>query len=326
MAVSSPRCVPAVCNYPPTFDGLSPMDSRTVGHMKNSDEIREFLTSRRARITPEQAGLASYGRNRRVPGLRRDEVASLADISIQYYTKLERGNARGASDGVLEGIARALQLNEAERAHLFDLVRAANAASDPARRRASQPRVRLSIQLLLDSIMGPALVGNARMDVLAANRLGAALYSHMFDVEGQPNLARFLFLDRRAPELMAEWDEAVNDAVAILRAEAGRDPYDRDLSDLIGQLSTRSEEFRVRWAAHNVKIHRTGIKGFHHPLVGELTLNYEVLELPGDGHTMVVYTAEPSSPSADALKLLGSWAEAPAPMNRTVNTDARPPH
>ena len=291
--------------------------------MKNSDEIREFLTSRRARITPEQAGLAAYGRNRRVPGLRRDEVAAVADISVQYYTKLERGNARGASDGVLEGIARALQLNEAERAHLFDLVRAANAAADPARRRASQPRVRLSIQQMLDSIMGPALVGNVRMDVIAANRLGEVLYSHMFDGEGRPNLARFLFLDRRAREFMMEWDEAANDAVAILRVEAGRDPYDRDLSDLVGQLSIRSEEFRVRWAAHNVKIHRTGVKGFHHPLVGQLTLNYEVLELPGDGHTMVVYTAEPSSPSADALKLLGSWAETPAQMDRTESEEPR---
>ena len=288
--------------------------------MKSSDEIREFLTSRRARITPEQAGLAAYGRNRRVPGLRRDEVAVLADISIQYYTKLERGNARGASDGVLEGIARALQLNEAERAHLFDLVRAANATTDTARRRASQPRVRLGIQHLLDSIMGPALVGNARMDVLAANRLGEALYSYMFDGEGEPNLARFLFLDRRALELMTEWDEAANDAVAILRAEAGRDPSDRDLSDLIGQLSIRSEDFRVRWAAHNVKIHRTGTKRFHHPLVGELTLGYEVLELPGDGHTMVVYTAEPNSPSHEALQLLASWSAATEP-NAAALTD-----
>ena len=279
------------------------------------DDIREFLTSRRAKITPDQAGLPAYGARRRVTGLRREEVAMLAGISVEYYTRLERGNANGVSEDVLEGIARALQLDEAERAHLFDLVRSANRAS-PTRSRPSQERVRPTVQRILDSMTGvPAYIRNGRLDILGANPLGHALYSPVFsDLTGTANMARFIFLNPQATEFFPGWEQIANDAVAILRAEAGRDPYDRRLSDLIGELSTRNDQFRVRWAAHNVKFHRTGTKTLHHPLVGDLTLAYEALDLPGDsGQRILVYTAEPESPSQEGLNLLASWAATPTP-------------
>jgi transcriptional regulator with XRE-family HTH domain len=278
-------------------------------------EIREFLTTRRAKISPEQAGLPRYRGRRRVAGLRRDEVALLAGISIEYYTRLERGNIRGVSEGVLDGIARALQLDEVERAHLSDLVRTANAAL-PARRRPTQQRVRPSVQRLLDSMTGTAaFVRNGRLDILSANQLGYALYSPVFlDPVRPANLARFIFLDRRSTEFYGNWDGIAHDAVGSLRAEAGRDPYDRALTNLVGELSMRCEEFRVRWAAHDVKYYRSGVQPFHHPLAGDLTLNYDALEIPADpGQTIVAYTAEPGSPSQQALNLLDSWAAAQDP-------------
>jgi transcriptional regulator with XRE-family HTH domain len=280
-----------------------------------SNDIREFLISRRGRITPEQAGLPTYGSNRRVKGLRREEVALLAGISAEYYVRLERGNMRGVSDDVLDGIARALQLDEAERMHLFDLARAVNATPNRRGRRPTQERVRPVVQRILDSLVGvPAFVRNERLDVLGANRLGEAFYAPLFDEPVRPvNSARFVFLNPRATEFFLDWDTIANDAVGILRAEAGRDPYDKRLSDLIGELSTRSDEFRVRWAAHDVKLHRTGVKRFHHPVVGELTLDFESLDLPGDpGQKLLVYSAEPGSRSQEALDLLASWASTPA--------------
>ena len=282
--------------------------------MAGNEDIREFLVSRRAKLTPEQADLPAYGTKRRVPGLRREEAAMLAGISVEYYTRLERGNTRGVSEDVLEGIARALQLDEAERTHLFDLVRAASSTSPP-RRQPSHERVRPAVQQILDSMsMTPAYVRNGRLDVLATNPLGAALYSDLFtDPIRPPNSARFLFLNPRAAEFFIDWDKVAHDAVAILRAEAGRDPYDRRLTELIGELSTRSAEFRVRWAAHNVKLHRSGVKRFHHPVVGDLTFNFEALDLAADpGQRMLVYTAEPGSPSHDNLALLASWISTPA--------------
>ena len=273
-------------------------------------EIREFLTSRRARITPEQAGLPWYGDNRRVPGLRREEVALLAGVSVDYYTRLERGNAGGVSETVLEALVRALQLDEAERAHLFDLARAIQ-PSTRARRRLAPHQVRPGVQRMLDAITGaPAFVRNGRLDILAANRLGRALYSeHFAGAVGQPNTARFVFLDPRAQQFYRDWDQVANDAVGVLRSEAGRNPYDRGLSDLVGELSTQSETFRTRWAAHNVRIHDTGSKRFHHSVVGDLTLSYETMELAADaGLTMFVYTAEQGSKSEEALRLLASWA------------------
>jgi transcriptional regulator with XRE-family HTH domain len=274
-------------------------------------QIREFLTTRRARITPEQAGLPAYGGDRRrVPGLRRSEVASLAGISPEYMTKLERGNATGVSDSVIDGLAHALQLDDAERAHLEDLLRTAG-STRPPRRRPARQRVRPSVQRILDSMAGaPAFVLNGRLDVLAANHLGKALYSPIYADPARPaNTARFVFLDRQATEFFRDYDKAANDTVALLRAEAGRDPYDRDLSDLIGQLSTRSEEFRQRWAAHNVRIHTSGAKLLHHPVVGDLDLAFESLPLPADpSQSLLTYTAEPGSLTQDALNLLASWA------------------
>jgi transcriptional regulator with XRE-family HTH domain len=272
-------------------------------------EIREFLTSRRAKITPDQAGLTAYG-PRRVPGLRREEVAVLAGVSVPYYTRLERGDMRGVSEGVLDALARALKLDDAERAHLFDLARAAGPMAKRGRRSAAK-QIRPGVQRLLDAITGaPALVQNGRLDILAANQLARALYSELFADPAQPhNHARFNFLNPRARELYPDWEHGADDAVALLRAEAGRDPYDRELTDLIGELSTRSEEFRARWADHNVRLHQTGAKRFHHPVVGELTLTFEMLELAADpGLNLLTFTAEPGSKSDEALNLLGSWA------------------
>jgi transcriptional regulator with XRE-family HTH domain len=275
--------------------------------MDNRNDIREFLSSRRARITPEMSGLPVYGGNRRVPGLRREEVALLAGVSVDYYTRLERGNLGGVSEGVLDALARALQLDEAEREHLFDLARA---TTSRARRKAAPQRIRPGLQRLLDSISDPAWVRNWRLDFVAANRLGFALHSELFADPVRPvNTARFVFLNPNSHKYFPEWDRSANDIVAILRTEAGRHPYDRGLSDLVGELSTRSADFRTRWAAHNVRLHRTGLKLIHHPVVGDLELNYEAMEFPADpGLTMFAYSAEPSSPSDDGLKLLASWA------------------
>jgi transcriptional regulator with XRE-family HTH domain len=278
----------------------------------NRNEIRDFLTSRRARITPDQAGLPAYGGNRRVAGLRREEVALLAGVSVDYYTRLERGNAHGASDSVLEALARALQLDEAERAHLFDLVHAANTnATARAPRRPARQQVRPSVQRILDSMATtPAYVRNGRLDILAANRLGQALFAPVLDSPARPaSSARFIFLDPRATEFYVDWERQAQDVVAILRSEAGRNPHDRALSGLIGELSTRSETFRTWWAAHNVRFHRTGVKRFHHPVVGDLTLTFEALDLAADaGLRISAYSAEPGTPSHDALNLLASWA------------------
>jgi MmyB-like transcription regulator ligand binding domain/Helix-turn-helix domain len=277
--------------------------------MDNRQEIRDFLATRRARITPEQAGLPAYGGHRRVPGLRREEAAMLAGVSVDYYTRLERGGLHGASDSVLESQARALQLDEAERAHLFDLAQGASTTS--WRRRPASQRIRPAIQQMLDAITGAlALVRNGRLDYLAANPLGRALYAPLFESPaGPPNSARFVFLDPQAPDFYGNWDQSASDLVAILRTQAGRTPYDKGLSDLIGELSTRSETFRTRWAAHNVRLHQTGTKLLHHPVVGDLDLAWEAMDLPADpGLTLHVYSAEPSSPTADALNLLASWA------------------
>ena len=277
--------------------------------MDTRSEVREFLVSRRAKITPEQAGLPAYGGKRRVPGLRREEVALLAGVSIDYYVRMERGNLNGVSETVLEALARALQLDEAELAHLFDLARAASAPARP-RRRGPQQRVRPSVQRVLDAMTGAAAyVRNGRLDVLAANRLGVALYAPALDGRELPvNLARFMFLDPRASDFYVDWDKIAGDVVAILRGEAGRDPYDRNLSDLVGELSTRSEAFRSRWAAHNVRLHRTGRKRFRHPVVGDVELTFESLALAADtGLTISTYTAEPGSPSQEALTFLASW-------------------
>ena len=278
--------------------------------MAIENEIREFLTSRRAKVTPERAGLPLYGRHRRVSGLRREEVALLAGISVEYYTRLERGNARGVSDEVLEAVSRALRLDDAEHAHLLDLARMAN-SERPPRRASAPPRVRPTIQRVVDGLAGmPALVQNGRLDILHANGLAAALFTDIFqDPVQPPNPPRFLFLDPRARTFYVDWEDVARDVVSALRGEAGRNPYDRGLTDLVGVLSTRSAEFRELWARHDVRFHRSGTKRFRHPLVGELTLAYEALELPADPSlTLVTYSAEPGSPSEGTLTELGRWS------------------
>jgi transcriptional regulator with XRE-family HTH domain len=278
----------------------------------NRPEVREFLTSRRAKITPGQAGVPQVG-HRRVPGLRRSEVAALAGMSVEYYAKLERGSLGGVSAGVLDAIARALQLDEAERTHLFHLAHAADgttAAMRP-RRRTKLWTVRPSLQWTLDSITtGPAIVGNNRSDLLAANHLGRALYADVYnDPTGQPNFARFVFLDSAAHRFYPDWDLAADITVANLRTAAGADPHDKALHDLVGELSTRSDEFRRRWGAHNVRTHGAGVKHFHHHVVGDLALAYESLDLRAEpALTMTIYAAEPDSATAHALALLASWA------------------
>jgi transcriptional regulator with XRE-family HTH domain len=279
--------------------------------VSNADEIREFLTTRRAKLSPERAGVPRFGRKRRVPGLRREEVALRAGISVEWYTRLERGVARGVSEEVIDAIGTALQLDEPERAHLADLVRAAN-VERPPNRSSTPPRVRPSVARIVDVMRQiAACVTNGRLDVLYANDMAEALFSDVFgDPVRPPNLARFVFLDPRARAFYRDWQRAASDTVAVLRAEAGRTPYDRSLSDLVGQLSTRSDEFRVRWAAHDVGFHRAATKEMHHPLVGDLTLAFEMLELPADpGLSVLTSSAEPGSPSEEAMRDLARWSE-----------------
>ena len=279
--------------------------------MDNRSDIRDFLASRRARITPQQAGLPPGGGRRRVPGLRREEVAVLAGVSTDWYTRLEKGHIAGVSEDVLEAVARALRLDEAERTYLFDLARAAAKPTRTPQRRSRAP-IQPRVQWMLDSMTGSAaFVANGRLDILATNTLGWALHSPMFDDPRRPaNFARFQFLDPRAHDYYQDWQGAANITVALLRAEAGRRPHDTQLRELVGELSTVSEEFRTRWAAHDVRIHHNGAKQFHHPVVGTLDLSYCTLDLPTEDRSnlrLTIYTAEPGSPSEDGLKLLASW-------------------
>jgi transcriptional regulator with XRE-family HTH domain len=281
--------------------------------MDNQAEVREFLMSRRAKITPELAGIPA-GANRRVSGLRRTEVAALAGVSVEYYAKLERGAIAGASSSVLEAIARALQLDDTERTHLFNLARAADGIplSGRIRRRATRnPASRPSLLWALDTITeGIAFVRDQHQDLLATNALGRAFYSPVIGDGGRtPNLARFQFLDPASREFYPDWQVFAEMCVSIMRAEAGRDPNDKGLQDLVGELSTKSDAFRTLWGAHDVRTHGAGTKRFTHPVVGELTLAYEELAITANpGSVLMIYTAEPASPSAERLRLLASWA------------------
>lgn len=286
--------------------------------MDNRAEVREFLTSRRAKVTPADVGLPDLG-GRRVAGLRRAEVASLAGISVEYLTKLERGALAGASASVLESLARALRLDDAERAHLFDLASAADGTSAlarPRRRSTSRWAPRPGLQWALDAYAaGPAMVRNGRMDMLATNALGAAMHSSLSaSVEARgggrwPNFARFTFLDEDSHRFFGDWDLSASTCVSILRTEAGRDPRDKAMHDLVSELSTRSAEFRRLWSAHDVRLHGAGTKRFHHEQVGDLELAYESLEMVAEpGLTLTLFSAEPASPTAQALQLLASWA------------------
>ena len=273
--------------------------------------MREFLTSRRAKITPERAGLPTAGQ-RRVPGLRRSEVAALAGMSVEYYAKLERGALAGVSAGVLDALARALHLDDAERAHLLRLAHEADGSNAILRnrRRPKQWTVRPSLQWSLDAITVPAILSNNRSDLLATNLLGRAMYiDHYADGTDVPNFCRFIFLDAAARRFYPNWEVAADMNVANLRTAAGKDPHDKGLHDLVGELSTRSDSFRHRWGAHNVRTHGTGVKAFHHHVVGDLELAYESLDLRAEPDlTITMYTAEPGSPTAQALRLLASWA------------------
>ncbi|MET8213046.1 helix-turn-helix transcriptional regulator [Streptomyces sp. NPDC005373] len=278
--------------------------------MDRSSEIREFLRTRRARITPDQAGLTPHAGPRRVPGLRREEVAQLAGVSVDYYIRLERGRTQGVSEAVLDAVARALHLDDTERAHLFDLAQPTTAAVRARRKRPLAPqRVRPALYRALDALSVPAVVQGRRLDVLAANPLGYALFA---DFASRPhrdrNFARFVFLDQAAPALYADWEKAARDTVAALRLYAGRHADDPQLTELIGELSLHSDAFRRLWADHDVRAHTTGTKRLHHPVVGDLTLDYVVLAAEDDpDQSLAIYTPEPASPSAEALGILASW-------------------
>ncbi|ROZ52903.1 XRE family transcriptional regulator [Rhodococcus sp. WS1] len=283
-----------------------------MDQLDNRDAIREFLATRRAKLTPKQVGLPP-GTRRRVPGLRREEVAVLAGVSTEWYVRLEKGHISGVSDEVLDAVARALRLDDAERSHLFNLARASKRPIG-ARRRAARTTIRPSVERLLASMIGtPAYVRNARNDVIACNDMYKALYAPLFDDPVQPpNLGRFTFLDPRAREFYPDWEGAADGVVALLRTEAGCNTHDRSLTDLVGELATKSSEFGIRWAAHDVVLHQSGKKEINHPVVGLIEVCFDVLDLPADpGQYITTYSAEPDSPSADAMAMLASWA-APA--------------
>ena len=255
----------------------------------------------------------------------------LAGVSVDYYIRLERGSLIGASDSVLDALARALQLDDAERDHLFDLARLDNAARATKRAPTSRQRIKPVIQQVLDAITEAAAdVRNERGDIVASNRLGYALYSEIHAETVQPpNVARYTFLNLGARDFFVDWDRAATDVVAVLRATVGRNPYDKSLADLVGELSTRSDEFRVRWAAHNVRRHTSGSKRMRHPVIGEIELNYQTFELPGEpGLRFNVFTAEPDTPNQQALRFLASWAsntDQPATgVERTVDSRHQP--
>jgi transcriptional regulator with XRE-family HTH domain len=276
------------------------MDKRT--------EVGAFLRSRRDRISPEQAGLPVYGL-RRVPGLRRGEVAMLAGVSVEYYTRMERGDLSGVSESVLDAISKALRLSDTERDHLGALARTANAGTHRTKRRPKKAALRPSVLRIIEGLNDqPAYVRNNRMDILAANPLARALHFEMFEHE-PVNTCRFVFLDPRATGFYPDWERVARDGVGVLRVEAAKAPYDRDLSNMIGELSTRSDAFRTLWGGQNVHVFTEGTKRFLHPVVGPMELVHETLDLPGsDSLSITVYSADPGTPAADSLKLLASWA------------------
>lgn len=279
--------------------------------MDGHNELREFLMTRRGRLTPEQAGLPNFGGRRRVEGLRREEVALIAGISVEYYVRLERGNASGVSESVIEGVSRALQLDDAEHAHLLNLIHAATASPGAGRRRpAKAGQVSANVQMMIDAMRDLAvLVQNGRGDIVASNRLGQALYPHLFEQPGTPNFSRYVFLDPRSHDFYLDWEDAAAQTVALLRSEAGRASHDRVLSNLVGELSTRSDRFRTLWATHNVREHRTGVKRMNHPVVGDMTLFFEGLQITNaPGLLMLPYSAQSGSESSEKLQLLATWS------------------
>jgi transcriptional regulator with XRE-family HTH domain len=291
--------------------------------MSDPAEISTFLTSRRARITPEQAGVPTFGGTRRVPGLRREEVAHLAGVSTDYYAKLERGNTRGVSREVLEAVARALQLDDTERAHLLDLVQPSAAPGRRKPRSTSRTVVASGTQAVLDALTVPAIVQNARLDFVATNALGAALYGLPYPYPGRGgelfNAATYQFLDPRAEQFFRDFDLAKRNVVALLHQAAGSNPYDDALIRLVGRLSTQSAEFRALWASHDVIRYQRGTKRYHHTSVGDLEFGYESFDLTTEpGLTMLVYTIQPHSATAERMALLGSLTTTP---DRTAHSE-----
>ncbi|RKS10380.1 helix-turn-helix protein [Nocardiopsis sp. Huas11] len=275
--------------------------------LRRRAELGEFLRTRRARLTPEDVGVPRVGRYRRVPGLRREELAQVAGVSVAYYTRLEQGHGRNVSAEVLDAIARALRLTDTEHAHLTHL---AKPKRHRRRTQARSQRVRPALRTLLDALEGvPAYVIGRRTDILAWNRMAASLFGDWERIPARErNWARMVFLRPEPRELFAEWDAKAADIVSFLRLEAGCHADDPELAALVGELSVRSDEFRRLWAEHDVKEKGHGVKRLLHPLVGELTLSFETLTLPDDADQhLVTYHAEPDSPSADGLRLLGSW-------------------
>jgi transcriptional regulator with XRE-family HTH domain len=276
----------------------------------NRAEIREFLASRRARISPAEAGLPAAGADRRVPGLRREELAALAGVSLSYYIRLERGHATGVSDSVLDSIARALRLDDAERAHLAALARADSAARHSPPSAPSGPQLRPAVQRMLAAMTSvPAYVANSRLDVIGANDLARAAFWPMLDSGAVPtNLVRYAFIDVPDASAWPDWDAIADDLVAKLRAATGRDPHDKALTGLADELVAASPEFRRRWDSRNVLGHGSGVMRCKHPAVGELVLSYETLGFVTEpGLVLRIYHAEPGSPTADALPLLATW-------------------
>ncbi|MCC5476584.1 helix-turn-helix transcriptional regulator [Streptomyces sp. NPDC059680] len=270
-------------------------------------ELSEFLRSRRARLKPQDVGLPDFGRHRRVPGLRREELAQLAGVSVAYYTRLEQGNGQNVSAEVLGSIARALRLSDAEHAHLTHLAKPKSHKKKPAAR---QQQVRVALRQLLDTMDGvPAYVVGRRSEILAWNRMAAAVFGDWAELPAaERNWARLVFLRPDYRELFVDWEQKAIDIVCALRMDAGCHPDDPRLSALVGELSVKSEEFRRLWATHDVKEKSHGVKHLHHPLVGDLALNFESFRLTGDAdQSLVTYHAEPGSPSADCLRLLASW-------------------
>ncbi len=279
----------------------------TGGGLVRRAELSEFLRTRRARLRPEDVGLADYGRRRRVPGLRREELAQLAGVSVAYYTRLEQGNGRNVSAEVLDSIARALRLTDAEHAHLTHLAKPRTHKKKPVAR---TQQVRVALRQLLDSIDGvPAYITGRRTDILAWNSMAAAVFGDWSQLPPQErNWARLVFLKPEYRDLYVEWERKATDLVSYLRMDAGCHPDDPRLSSLVGELSVKSEEFRRLWATHDVKEKSHGVKRLRHPLVGELTLHFETFRLnDGSEQALVTYHAEPGSPSAEALRLLASW-------------------
>ncbi|MFJ7291987.1 helix-turn-helix domain-containing protein [Streptomyces collinus] len=285
-----------------------PEPARTAGGgLDRRAELSEFLRTRRARLKPEDVGLPDFGR-RRVPGLRREELAQLAGVSVAYYTRLEQGNGRNVSAEVLDAIAHALRLSDAEHAHLMHLAKPKKKHEKKPAARSRQ--VRPALRHLLDSIDNvPAYIVGRRSDILAWNRMAAALFGDWAEQPAQErNWARMVFLRPAYRELFVEWDQKAADIVGYLRMDAGCHPDDPQLSALVGELSVKSEDFRRLWAAHDVKEKSYGVKRMRHPLVGELTLSFETFRLVDESEqSLITYHAEPGTASAEALRLLASW-------------------